>query len=83
MDVCIEVPSGGSASRAEPSALQAEPLPNGSPSLYSSTCMRPLPIKDGAIRTGTFRDHDIMCDGMIDAFSRAIDRLGKEEQAIA
>jgi len=42
-----------------------------------------FPIKDGAIFTGTFRDHDIMYDGMIDAFSRAIVRLGKEERAIA
>jgi hypothetical protein len=42
-----------------------------------------FPIKDGAIFTGTFRDHDIMYDGMINAFSRAIGRLGKEEQAIA
>jgi hypothetical protein len=42
-----------------------------------------FPIKDGAIFTGTFRDHDIMYDGIINAFSRAIDRLRKEEQAIA
>jgi hypothetical protein len=41
-----------------------------------------FPIKDSAIFTGTFRDHDIMYDGMIDAFSRAIDRLA-EERAIA
>ncbi|KAF4637853.1 hypothetical protein G7Y89_g244 [Cudoniella acicularis] len=40
-------------------------------------------IKDGAIFTGTFRDNDIMYDGIIGAFSRAIDRLRKEEQAIA
>ena len=43
----------------------------------------PFPIKDGAIFTGTFRDHDIMYDGMINAFSRAISRLGKEEQVHA
>ncbi|KAH6667704.1 hypothetical protein B0J14DRAFT_658488 [Halenospora varia] len=42
-----------------------------------------FPIKDGAIFTGTFRDHDIMYDGMINAFSRTIGRLGKEERAIA
>jgi hypothetical protein len=42
-----------------------------------------FPIRDGDIFTGTFHDHDIMYDGMIDAFSRAIDRLGEEEQAIA
>jgi len=42
-----------------------------------------FPIKDGAIFIGTFRDHDIMYDGMINAFNRAIDRMGKEEQAIA
>ncbi|KAF4631947.1 hypothetical protein G7Y89_g6189 [Cudoniella acicularis] len=42
-----------------------------------------FPIKDGAIFTGTFRDHDIMYDRMINAFSRTIGRLGKEEQAIA
>ncbi|KAF8846738.1 hypothetical protein BDZ45DRAFT_394454 [Acephala macrosclerotiorum] len=30
----------------------------------------------------TFRDNDIMYDGMINAFSRAIDRLRKEKQAI-
>ncbi|KAG9233281.1 hypothetical protein BJ875DRAFT_535473 [Amylocarpus encephaloides] len=41
-----------------------------------------FPIRDGAIFTGTFHDNDIMYDGMIDAFSRAIDRLGKEEQTI-
>jgi hypothetical protein len=40
-------------------------------------------IKDIAISTGTFRDHGIMYDGMIDAPSRAIDRLRKKEQAIA
>ncbi|KAG9228380.1 hypothetical protein BJ875DRAFT_389540 [Amylocarpus encephaloides] len=42
-----------------------------------------FPIRDGDILTGTFHDHDIMYDGMIDAFSRAIDRLGEEERAIA
>lgn len=41
-----------------------------------------FPIKDGAIFTGTFRDHNIIYDGMINAFSRAICRLGKEEQAL-
>ena len=39
-----------------------------------------FPIKDGAIFTGTFRDHDIMYDGMINVFGRGIGRLGKEEQ---
>jgi hypothetical protein len=42
-----------------------------------------FPIRDGAIFTGTFRDHNIMYDRMINAFSRAIGRLGKEEQATA
>ncbi|KAH6725072.1 hypothetical protein BKA61DRAFT_42781 [Leptodontidium sp. MPI-SDFR-AT-0119] len=42
-----------------------------------------FPIRDGAIFTATFRNNYIMYDGMIDAFSRAIDRLRKEEQAIA
>jgi hypothetical protein len=42
-----------------------------------------FPIRDGDIFTGTFHDNDIMYDGMIDAFTRAIDRLRKEEQAIA
>jgi hypothetical protein len=42
-----------------------------------------FPIRDGDIFTGTFHDHDIMYDRMIDAFSRATDRLGKEEQVIA
>jgi hypothetical protein len=42
-----------------------------------------FPIRDGAIFTGTFRDNNIMYDKMIDAFSRAIDRLRKEEQTIA
>ena len=39
-----------------------------------------FPIRDGDIFTGTFHDHHIMYNGMIDAFSRAIDRLGKEGQ---
>ncbi|KAH6667434.1 hypothetical protein B0J14DRAFT_619990 [Halenospora varia] len=42
-----------------------------------------FPIRDGAIFTGTFRNSDIMYDGMINAFSRAIGGLGKEEQATA
>jgi hypothetical protein len=42
-----------------------------------------FPIRDRDIFIGIFHDHDIMYDGMIDAFSRAIDRLGEEEQAIA
>jgi hypothetical protein len=42
-----------------------------------------FPIRDGDIFTGSFHDHDIMYDGMINAFSRAIDRLGKEGQVIA
>ncbi len=42
-----------------------------------------FPIRDGAIFTGTFHDNNIMYDGMINAFSRAIDHLGKEDQAIA
>jgi len=42
-----------------------------------------FPIRDRDIFTGTFHDNDIMYDGMIDAFTRAIDRLRKEEQAIA
>jgi hypothetical protein len=41
-----------------------------------------FPIRDGAIFIGTFHDHNIMYDGMIKAFNRAIGRLGKEEQAI-
>jgi hypothetical protein len=40
-----------------------------------------FPIRDGAIFTGTFRNSDIMYDGMINAFSSAMGRLGKEEQA--
>jgi hypothetical protein len=42
-----------------------------------------FPIKDGAIFIGTFPDHDIMYDGMINAFGRGIGRLGKEEQPIS
>jgi hypothetical protein len=42
-----------------------------------------FPIRDGAIFTGTFHDHVIMYHGMINAFNKAIGRLGKEEQAIA
>ncbi|KAG9242164.1 hypothetical protein BJ878DRAFT_536067 [Calycina marina] len=42
-----------------------------------------FPIRDGDIFTGTFHDHDIMNDGMINAFSRAIGPLRKEEQANA
>ncbi len=42
-----------------------------------------FPIRDGDIFTGTFHDHDIMYDGMIMALNTAIDRLRKEEQAIA
>ncbi|KAH9204282.1 hypothetical protein DL95DRAFT_257398, partial [Leptodontidium sp. 2 PMI_412] len=33
-------------------------------------------IRDGAIFTGTFRNNDIMYDGMINAFNRATGRLG-------
>ncbi|TVY91078.1 hypothetical protein LAWI1_G002837 [Lachnellula willkommii] len=39
--------------------------------------------KDRAIFTGTFRDNDIMYDGMIKAFDRAIGCLGIEVQATA
>jgi hypothetical protein len=39
-------------------------------------------IRDGAIFTGTFHDHDIIYDGMIMAFNTAIGRLGKEEEAV-
>lgn len=39
-------------------------------------------IREGAVFTGTFRDHYIMYDGMINTVNRAIGRLGKEEQAI-
>jgi hypothetical protein len=45
-----------------------------------------FPIRDGAIFTGTFHDHDIMYDGMIKALNRAIGSMGKdpkEEQANA
>jgi hypothetical protein len=44
-----------------------------------------FPIREGAIFTGTFRDHNLMYDGMIKAFNRAIGigPLGEEEQAIA
>jgi hypothetical protein len=41
-----------------------------------------FPIRDGAIFTRTFRDNDIMYDGMIEAFNGAIGRLGKEDQAL-
>jgi len=41
-----------------------------------------FPIKDGAIFISTFRDHNIMYDGMINAFNRAIDRMKKKVQAI-
>jgi len=39
-----------------------------------------FPIRDGAIFTSTFRDHDIMYDGMVNSFSRVIGPLRKEEQ---
>ncbi|KFY02428.1 hypothetical protein V490_00513 [Pseudogymnoascus sp. VKM F-3557] len=39
-----------------------------------------FPIRDGEIFRGTFRDNDIMYDGMIEAFSKAIASLGKEDQ---
>ncbi|KUJ16854.1 uncharacterized protein LY89DRAFT_697190 [Mollisia scopiformis] len=42
-----------------------------------------FPIRDGDIFTGTFHEHDIMYNGMITAFDRAIDHLGKEEQVDA
>ncbi|KAH6667784.1 hypothetical protein B0J14DRAFT_675777 [Halenospora varia] len=42
-----------------------------------------FPIRDGAIFTGTFGDNNIMYDGMIKAFNRAIDPLRREEQANA
>jgi len=42
-----------------------------------------FPIRDGAIFTGTFHDNNIMYDGMIKAFDRAIASLRKEEQANA
>jgi hypothetical protein len=40
-------------------------------------------IRDGAIFTGTFHDHNIMYNGMIMAFNTLIGCLGKEEQAVA
>ncbi|XMA19891.1 hypothetical protein WAI453_012682 [Rhynchosporium graminicola] len=40
-------------------------------------------IRDGDIFTGTFHDNDIIYDGMIDAFSRGIDRLRREDPVIA
>lgn len=40
-----------------------------------------FPIRDGAIFTGTFRDNNVMYDGMIKAFNRAISSLGEEEKA--
>jgi hypothetical protein len=39
-----------------------------------------FPIKDGAIFTGTFRDQNIMYDGMIETFNRTIGSLRKEYQ---
>ncbi len=39
-----------------------------------------FPIRDGEIFRGTFRDTDIMYDGMIEAFNKAIASLGKEDQ---
>ncbi|OBT60889.1 hypothetical protein VE03_09937 [Pseudogymnoascus sp. 23342-1-I1] len=39
-----------------------------------------FPIRDGAIFTGTFRDNDIMYDGMIKAFNSTITSAGQEEQ---
>jgi hypothetical protein len=38
-----------------------------------------LLIRDRSIFTGTFRDNGIMYNGMIEAFNRAIGRLGKED----
>ena len=38
-----------------------------------------FPIRDRAIFTGTFRNSDIMYDGIINTVSRAIGRLEKEE----
>ncbi|PMD14338.1 hypothetical protein NA56DRAFT_711166 [Hyaloscypha hepaticicola] len=37
-----------------------------------------FPIRDGDIFTSTFHDHDIMYDGMINAFNVAISHLGQE-----
>jgi hypothetical protein len=45
--------------------------------------MSSFQIRDGDIFTRTLPDNDIMYDGMIEAFNRAIGRLGKEEQANA
>jgi hypothetical protein len=45
--------------------------------------MSSFPIRDRVIFTGTFRDNDIMYDGMIKAFDRAISYLGKGVQATA
>ena len=42
-----------------------------------------FPIRDGDIFTGTFHDHSIMYDRMIEAFDGAITSLRKEEQANA
>ncbi|OBT68480.1 hypothetical protein VE03_02782 [Pseudogymnoascus sp. 23342-1-I1] len=42
-----------------------------------------VPIRDRAIFTGTFRDNDIMYNGMIKAFDSAITSAGEEEQANA
>ncbi|KAH8598614.1 hypothetical protein B0O99DRAFT_700240 [Bisporella sp. PMI_857] len=42
-----------------------------------------FPITEGAIFTGTFHDHNIVYDGMINAFNGAIDRLGKDEHITA
>jgi hypothetical protein len=36
-------------------------------------------IRDGVIFTGTFRDNDIMYNGMIEAFNKAIASLRKED----
>ncbi|KAH8799091.1 hypothetical protein F5884DRAFT_869681 [Xylogone sp. PMI_703] len=37
-----------------------------------------FPIRDGAIFTGTFRNNDIMYNGMINSFDKAINHLDKE-----
>jgi hypothetical protein len=42
-----------------------------------------FPIMDGAIFTGTYCNSSIMYDGMLNAFSRMISRLGTEEKAKA
>jgi hypothetical protein len=39
-----------------------------------------FPIRDGVIFTGTLRDNNIMYDGIIKAFNRAIAFLGEEEK---